>query len=246
MKVPELKEELRKKGLPVSGNKKELIERLGLNTTSPSQMKVAELKDKLREKGLAVSGKKNELIKRLKDSERDSSPKKSSKKYVVKEIEYDMGGEDITTLVKPKVNMTWVSPKNSEGIYGQDLSFCNLQGADISGSWFIKCDFSNSNLKDVKFRGWFKKAGVYMENFEGSVFTNAHNIDPKLLKVIKATGGILSEEGAVAQKECEKKAKMLMKKMISSEKKAKELKKEILLLLNDDLVLYNEIRRSLS
>ena len=75
----ELKNILKEKGLPVSGNKSELIERLQGDfddseteeTTEVdekidySNMTVPELKNVLKEKGLPVSGKKSELIKRL-------------------------------------------------------------------------------------------------------------------------------------------------------------------------------------
>ena len=235
MKVAELKEELRKRGLSVSGNKAELIKRLKSSSKSGSK-----------------SGSKSRVASprsKVPTTKPISKPISKPKSYKVKEIEYDWGGGEETRLVKPGVEMTWISPKNSEGVYNQDLSYCNLEGADITGSWFIKCDFRNSNLKDVKFRGntfplgGLKNAGVYWENFEGSVFTNAHNIDPKLLEVIKKTGGILTEKHSIEQKNNVKKARVLMKKLISSEHKSKELKKEILLLLNNDYILYNSIRR---
>jgi large subunit ribosomal protein L24 len=82
MTVPELKNSLKEKGLPISGKKSELIERLKGDfddsedseteeTTEVdekidySNMTVPELKSVLKEKGLPISGKKSELIERL-------------------------------------------------------------------------------------------------------------------------------------------------------------------------------------
>jgi large subunit ribosomal protein L24 len=87
MTVPLLKEALKKQGLPVSGKKAELIERLKGETLGPIEeteeegeetpdeesdkvdyesMAVPLLKEALKEQGLPVSGKKAELIERLK------------------------------------------------------------------------------------------------------------------------------------------------------------------------------------
>tara|TARA_B100000953_G_scaffold283120_2_gene261849 strand:+ start:1503 stop:2282 length:780 start_codon:yes stop_codon:yes gene_type:complete len=82
MTVPELKNVLKEKGLPVNGKKSELIERLKEDSDDSedteteettdvdekidySGMTVPELKNVLKEKGLPVSGKKTELIERL-------------------------------------------------------------------------------------------------------------------------------------------------------------------------------------
>ena len=76
MTVPLLKEALKEQGLPVSGNKAELIERLkgegeetpeeGLEEVDYEGMTVPQLKEALKEQGLPVSGNKVELIERLK------------------------------------------------------------------------------------------------------------------------------------------------------------------------------------
>jgi len=76
MTVPLLKEALKKQGLPVSGNKVELIERLkGEGEETPDEeseevdyesMTVPLLKEALKKQGLPVSGNKVELIERLK------------------------------------------------------------------------------------------------------------------------------------------------------------------------------------
>ena len=69
--VAELKDILRKGGLPLSGKKSELILRISKNQdhlnliASYEKVTVAELKDILREHGLPVSGKKSELIQRV-------------------------------------------------------------------------------------------------------------------------------------------------------------------------------------
>jgi hypothetical protein len=61
--VAELKDELRAEGLPVSGTKDELIERL--EKADYNEWTVEELKDALRSRGLMVSGTKAELVERL-------------------------------------------------------------------------------------------------------------------------------------------------------------------------------------
>jgi len=74
MKVPDLKELLKKKNLKSTGNKKELIERLldvngyfgNLTDEGKRQhymkMKVTELKEMCRKQGFKVSGSKGELV----------------------------------------------------------------------------------------------------------------------------------------------------------------------------------------
>ena len=82
MTVAQLKELLKEQGLPVSGKKAELIERLmeasgadeevveeapAETSTDYSSMTVAQLKELLKEAGKPVSGKKAELIERLQE-----------------------------------------------------------------------------------------------------------------------------------------------------------------------------------
>ena len=64
LKVAQLKDLLREKGLKVTGNKAALVERLK-EKPDYEDMKVVELKDCLRGKGLKLSGNKADLIKRL-------------------------------------------------------------------------------------------------------------------------------------------------------------------------------------
>jgi hypothetical protein len=76
MTVPLLKEALKEQGLPASGKKAELIERLkgeaeetpdeGSEEVDYESMTVPLLKEALKEQGLPVSGNKAELIERLK------------------------------------------------------------------------------------------------------------------------------------------------------------------------------------
>ena len=75
MNVAQLKEILSERGLPVSGKKADLIERIKEvapieketeNDVNYEDMNVAQLKEILKEKGLPVSGKKADLIERIK------------------------------------------------------------------------------------------------------------------------------------------------------------------------------------
>jgi hypothetical protein len=81
--VPELKDDLREQGLPVSGRKDELVQRL-VETESEAadleQKTVPELKDDLREQGLPVSGRKDELVERLVESGPESASTASNSK----------------------------------------------------------------------------------------------------------------------------------------------------------------------
>lgn len=67
--VPMLKQQLRQRGLPVSGRKAELVRRLSAapkdETEELTELTVVKLRQRLRERGLPVSGRKEELILRL-------------------------------------------------------------------------------------------------------------------------------------------------------------------------------------
>ena len=77
--VAELKDILRKGGLPLSGKKSELILRISKNQdhlnliASYEKVTVAELKDILRKGGLPLSGKKSELIQRVSEHRSNQS-----------------------------------------------------------------------------------------------------------------------------------------------------------------------------
>ena len=60
MKNKELKEELKQRGLPISGKKAELIARLKEDDQRKKYMSqtAAELKEKLKQRGLPISGKR--------------------------------------------------------------------------------------------------------------------------------------------------------------------------------------------
>eukprot|EP01129_Flabellula_baltica_P001750 TRINITY_DN11674_c0_g1_i1.p1 TRINITY_DN11674_c0_g1~~TRINITY_DN11674_c0_g1_i1.p1 ORF type:complete len:228 (+),score=64.43 TRINITY_DN11674_c0_g1_i1:584-1267(+) len=95
MKIPELKEKLRARGLKVSGKKQELIERLlgsspqnssveevsdddSVSNTNFASMKVVELRDACKKRGLKSTGSKGDLIDRLQGGQEGGSSKKAS------------------------------------------------------------------------------------------------------------------------------------------------------------------------
>lgn len=113
---------------------------------------------------------------------------KNGASHTIKDIEYivdNAHGIEERKTVGPDMQLDHISPFSSPGVIDQDLSGCDLSGSDISASFFLRCNFDNSNLKDVKYIG--------DEIFHQSTFIGAKNIDPKLKSIIKATGGILTK-----------------------------------------------------
>ena len=111
MTVVQLKELLKERGLPMSGKKADLIERLK-SKKSPakrksarksakkskadgfSAMTVLELKELLREKGLTVSGKKADLVKRLEEFEEEGEEEEGEEEEGEEEEGEEEEGEE--------------------------------------------------------------------------------------------------------------------------------------------------------
>ena len=140
----ELRDELKRKGLSVSGAKGKKIDRLityvsGLDKSSKSKssdysnMTVTQLKKELKSKGLPVSGVKTELIKRLRTSSNDYN------KMTVKELRVELKKQGLPVsgnkkalverLVssKTKLNYNYMTVKELRGLL-------KAQGLTVSGN----------------------------------------------------------------------------------------------------------------
>ena len=125
--VAELKDILRKGGLPLSGKKSELILRISKNQdhlnliASYEKVTVAELKDILRKGGLPLSGKKSELIQRV--SEHRSN---QSRETIVLSVVWSgiLIGVIFATLLLSFVITIF---DRSLTCYGQTLSDCDYE-----------------------------------------------------------------------------------------------------------------------
>ena len=103
-------------------------------------------------------------------------------------ITYSWDGGYSTIEIEPKIDLSYISPNNSEGVFDQDLSNCDLSGGNMKSSNFFKCDFRNSNLKNVKMDN-------KMELF-GSDFRDAQGLNSYQISKIIQSGGILTDEHA--------------------------------------------------
>lgn len=146
-------------------------------------------------KGTRRDSKTKECVKKI-------SPSKQNKK-VTKTIKYGFDG-GITTrkLNFPGVNLNYISPGNSEGIFDEDFSGLNFENSDLSYSYFTNCDFRKTNMKKVN-----------MDNsqFQGSDFRGAVGLTAKQKKIIKTTGGFLTVRDVTIFKEQQKKIVLLAK-----------------------------------
>ena len=127
MTVEQLKALLRQKGLPVSGRKAELIQRLNspaMNTPQPmslEQLKVPQLQSLLKQKGLPVSSKKAELIKRLKNGS-SGVPKPKPKPWQHSSAKKDLK-RALLDPTSPIHNMSVEDIRNSDERYQQYPNF---------------------------------------------------------------------------------------------------------------------------
>ena len=146
-----------------------------------------------------------------KGTRRDSKTKQCVKtpsaskqnKKVTKTIKYGFDG-GITTqkLHFPGVNLNYISPANSEGIFNEDFSGLNFENSDLSYSYFTNCDFRKTNMKRVN---------IDNSKFQGSDFRGAVGLTAKQKKIIKTTGGFLTERDVTIFKDQQKKLVLLAK-----------------------------------
>jgi len=99
---------------------------------------------------------------------------------------WDGGHNNIKIILKPGIDLSYISPNNSDGVFNQDLSNCDLIGCDMRSSYFYNCDFRNSNIKKVKMDNNMK--------LFGSDFRNAKGLTSYNISKIIQSGGMLTDE----------------------------------------------------
>jgi len=153
------------------------------------------------------------------------SPSRQSKKSK-KTITYGFdGGMSKTTLHFPKVELAYISPANSEGIFNEDFSGFDFTGSNLSYSYFTNCDFRKTNMKKVK-----------MDNsrFQASDFRGAIGLTTKQKKIIKSTGGFLTDRDVTIFKEQQKKITLLAKEYNKLQKQLKNTSDKIFKISNSN------------
>ncbi len=157
-----------------------------------------------------------------------SSPiqnKKNTKK-TKKTITYGFdGGLTKTTLHFPKVELSYISPANSEGIFNEDFSGFDFTGSNLTYSNFTNCNFRKTNMKKVN-----------MDNsrFQGSDFRGATGLTMKQKKIIKSTGGLLTDKDVTTFKEQQKKISLLAKEYHKLQKQLKNTSDKIFKISNSN------------
>lgn len=153
---------------------------------------------------------------------RDLKIKKMVVKNKYKTITYDWdGGQTTRKLTFPNVELNYISPANSEGIFNENFSGLNFENSNLSYSHFISCNFKKTNMKNVN-----------MNNsvFRGSDFRGAYNLNAQQIKIIKNSGGILDDEDYKILKSQQKRIKSLAANYNKYKAKCESIKKDILLI----------------
>tara|TARA_B000000441_G_scaffold53015_1_gene35288 strand:+ start:165 stop:1142 length:978 start_codon:yes stop_codon:yes gene_type:complete len=147
-----------------------------------------------------------------------ASPDKRTKSQSIT-IEYDWdGGMKTRILSFPKVDLSYISPANSEGIFNEDFSGLNFEDSDLSYSNFVNCDFKGTNMINVK---------MDKSNFRGSDFRGAVGLNTEQIKQIKGRGGILDDEDDKILKSQLKRIRSLALNYNKCKAKCEAIKKEI-------------------
>lgn len=156
------------------------------------------------------------------------SPIRQSKqtKKTTKTITYDWDGGMTTRKLKfPGIELNYVMPGNSEGIFNEDFSGFDFTGSDISHSIFTNCDFRKTNMK---------KVNMDNSNFQASDFRGATGLTMKQKKIIESTGGFLTDKDVTAFKEQQKKISLLAKEYQKLQKQLKNTKDKIFKISNSN------------
>ena len=106
-------------------------------------------------------------------------------KFKIKYIKFDWDGDDTKKIkAEPNSDFSYISPNNSDGIFYQNFSECNLENSDLSYSIFFKCNFRKTNMLNVE---------LQESIFPQSDFRGALNLSSNQKKYLKKTGAILTD-----------------------------------------------------
>ena len=172
-------------------------------------------------KGTRRDPKTKQCIKKTSSANNKKNSKKSKKTIT---FDYD-GGLRTETLHFPKVELSYISPGNSEGIFNEDFSGFDFTGSNLTYSNFTNCNFRKTNMK-----------GVNMDNsrFQGSDFRGAIGLTMKQKKIIKSTGGLLTDKDVTTFKEQQKKIGNLAKEYNKLKKQISLTKDKIFKIANSN------------
>ena len=88
-------------------------------------------------------------------------------------IEYNWdGGTMVLETKDPILDLSYISPNSSCGVFDQDFSHLVLDGCDMSYSNFTRCDFSNCSLLNVCIRNTIFDNCVFKESTMSGITAN--------------------------------------------------------------------------
>mgnify|MGYP005989416697 CR=1 FL=1 len=143
-----------------------------------------------------------------------------------KTITYDWDGcMTTTTLDFPGVDLSYVSPGNSDGIFNEDFSGFDFTGSDLSYSNFTNCDFRKTNMKKVNMEN---------SNFSASDFRGATDLTTEQKNIIKSTGGFLTDRDVTVFKEQQQKLTLLSNEYNKLQNQLKNISDKIFKIKNSN------------
>jgi len=157
-------------------------------------------------------------------STKETNQSTIEKKYI--NYSWDGGYQNKTIEIKPDTDLSYISPNNSEGVFDQDLSNCDLSNGDMRCSNFFKCDFRNSILKNVKMDNKMK--------LFGSDFRDTYGLNSYQTSKIIQSGGILTDEHAEEYLEFVKTQKSINKLINEEQKEIEAVKKKYKNKINEE------------
>lgn len=101
------------------------------------------------------------------------------------------GGNKTVTVGGSDVDLSYIAPENSPGIFGVDFRGVNFGWSSLAYSLFSECDFRGARLAEVE----FTEAEFPGCDFRGAV------ISDELREQVRKTGGITTDDEALLHKD---------------------------------------------